>query len=579
MKIQSKLSWKEKIGFHKLKNCKKCGTNFEILDEDITFYDKISPTFNWTKYNIPTPTLCPECRQQRRYSFLNERKLYKNKCAITGKPLITVYSPEKPYIIYHKDEWDSDRWDALDYGQDFNFSKTFAEQFDKLMKKVPRPHNLSMENENSEYAYSWFCKNCYLFFVWAYCESCYYSEYTINCSYCVDCNDLHESENCYQCMESIKLYKCIELQKSENCNNCSFGFNLQNCKNCLFCYNLNNKEYCIENKQYSKEDYEEFIEEADLWNHQNYLQALEKFENMKEKFIVKNLNLINCENCLWDNLKNCKNIQHAYWWTDSEDCKFSYMCNYNNDCYDTSSYKSNHCYEMMSGWPNLKNCMFGFDLGDNVDNTYYCNFCYNSSHLFWCIWLKHKKYCIFNKQYTKEEYEILVPKIIEHMKTTWEWGEFFPSNISPFGYNETVAMEYFPMERKDAIKRKYKWMDAEYPINIPDGMAKIESIYLVDLDCFTPEIEKEIANSAIICEESWKPYRITEQELEFYKKQKIPLPRKHHDIRYQNRIAKRTEKKLYNRQCDKCEIDIISTYPSDSSKTVYCQNCYSKEIY
>jgi hypothetical protein len=28
-----------------------------------------------------------------------------------------------------------------------------------------------------------------------------------------------------------------------------------------------------------------------------------------------------------------------------------------------------------------------------------------------------KEYCILNKQYTKEEYEILVPKIIEHMKT------------------------------------------------------------------------------------------------------------------------------------------------------------------
>ena len=32
------------------------------------------------------------------------------------------------------------------------------------------------------------------------------------------------------------------------------------------------------------------------------------------------------------------------------------------------------------------------------------------------------------------------------MKKTGEWGEFFPSSISPFGYNETVAMEYYPIK-------------------------------------------------------------------------------------------------------------------------------------
>ena len=31
------------------------------------------------------------------------------------------------------------------------------------------------------------------------------------------------------------------------------------------------------------------------------------------------------------------------------------------------------------------------------------------------------------------------------MMITGEWGEFFPSSLSPFGYNETVAQEYFPL--------------------------------------------------------------------------------------------------------------------------------------
>jgi hypothetical protein len=55
-----------------------------------------------------------------------------------------------------------------------------------------------------------------------------------------------------------------------------------------------------------------------------------------------------------------------------------------------------------------------------------------SSNLFGCIGLRGKEYCILNKQYTKEEYETLVPKIIEKMKADGEWGEFFHQRISPF---------------------------------------------------------------------------------------------------------------------------------------------------
>jgi hypothetical protein len=31
------------------------------------------------------------------------------------------------------------------------------------------------------------------------------------------------------------------------------------------------------------------------------------------------------------------------------------------------------------------------------------------------------------------------------MIETGEWGEFFHPSLSPFGYNETVAQEYYPV--------------------------------------------------------------------------------------------------------------------------------------
>jgi hypothetical protein len=39
------------------------------------------------------------------------------------------------------------------------------------------------------------------------------------------------------------------------------------------------------------------------------------------------------------------------------------------------------------------------------------------------------------------------------MKQTGEWGEFFDTSLSPFGYNETVANEYYPLSEEEATKK------------------------------------------------------------------------------------------------------------------------------
>lgn len=34
-----------------------------------------------------------------------------------------------------------------------------------------------------------------------------------------------------------------------------------------------------------------------------------------------------------------------------------------------------------------------------------------------------------------------------------EWGQFFPTDISMLGYNETVAHEYFPLAREKVLEQ------------------------------------------------------------------------------------------------------------------------------
>lgn len=87
------------------KSCKSCGVSFVVTDRDLEFYDKVSPVFAGRKESIPTPTLCPDCRQRRRLAFRNERKLYRRKCDLTGKDIVSVYSPDKPYKVYGQSVW------------------------------------------------------------------------------------------------------------------------------------------------------------------------------------------------------------------------------------------------------------------------------------------------------------------------------------------------------------------------------------------------------------------------------------------------------------------------------------------
>ena len=108
-------------------------------------------------------------------------------------------------------------------------------------------------------------------------------------------------------------------------------------------------------------------------------------------------------------------------------------------------------YEIIDVWINAYKNWF-LIVCHGCSNTYYSVNCCDSEFLFGCYWLKNQKYCILNKQYTKEEYERLVPKVISKMKSNKEWWEFFPSNISPFWYNETVAQEFYPLEKSEAKK-------------------------------------------------------------------------------------------------------------------------------
>ena len=220
-----------------------CWASFDITDKDIEFYKNVSPVFNSISYDIPTPTLCPDCRNQRRLSWRNERNLYKRKSDATWKNMISIYSPDKQLKVYEQSEFWSDKWNPLDYSRDFDFTKTFAEQFKSLISEVPRLWILVTLNENSDYT-NWtaYNKNCYLIFASDHNEDCSYCDNIFRCKDTYDSSDVTDSTNVYECIWTNNSSEVFFSSDCHNCRNMYFSIDCKNCSDCLLSYNLRNKK-------------------------------------------------------------------------------------------------------------------------------------------------------------------------------------------------------------------------------------------------------------------------------------------------------------------------------------------------
>jgi hypothetical protein len=551
------------------KICRISGKEFEITEEDLEFYKKM---------NVSPPTLCPEERSRNRLAFRNQRNLFRRKCDGTGKPILSVYPENVPMPIYEREYYFSGKWEGLDYGSDFDFSRPFFDQWKELFYKAPSLRQSAVAIENCKYCNSLGnCKNCYLSFGMDYCESCYYISYGIRNKNCVDCVALVDCEVCYDC---VRIRNCYNLKYSLRCTNCYdsyFLIDCRGCKNCIGCANLVNKEYFIFNKKVSKEEFEEKKHELEtVEGIKKFREEFEKFHlQFPKKYYFGNMN----EGFSGDDVRNLKNSYDCYYCDELEDCKHcNYVFNVKN-CQDTNIFGDNSewLYNCIATGGNCTQNAFCMHVWSGSSNNFYSNLLIGCNECFGCCSLFHKRYCILNKQYSKEQYFELRDKIIQHMKKTGEWGEFFPPEISVLGYNITQGNEFYPLSKEEVLKRGWKWDDNKQEVQkIKDD--KIEGSSLPET---IDEVSGDILNKAIICEVSGRPFMIQKNELQFYQRYKIPLPRKHSEIRYQERLKLRNPFILHHRTCDRdgCNNEFDTTFALDRPEKVYCEKCYLEEVY
>ena len=510
--------------------CKITNQEFELQPKEIEFYEKMG---------LPIPDICFEERLRRRLASYNRRHLYKRKCDATGQDIISWISPDKPYKIYNKDYRWSDQWDALEYGRDYDFSKTFNQQFHELMLDVPMLALAQYaEIENSDYTNDLLrAKNCYLIFDGEEGTHSMFGETFAQVHHTLDFFCVTSSEYCYEIMH---CNECYNLRWSEFCNNCSNSYFLRDCKsckNCFGCTNLSQKEYYIYNKPHTKEEYEKFISEIDFRDHDTVEKLKQKFYDFEKQQPYKNLRGTKNENVRGDNMSQSKDCYYCFDGANLRDCLYCTDCLIGaRDCLDVHVWgrEMDLCYNCVTIGEQVTNIVCSSLIAFGASNVYYSHSCSRGAHdLFGCISLQKKQYCILNKQYTKEEYEDLMPRIVEHMKSTGEWGTYFDPQTFYFGYNESLAWDYYPLEKEEALRLGYKWSEYETKVE-----AK-KSFEANKLPSNSEKIPEEVLDWAIICEKSKKPFRLTKKEYNYYKEHKIPIPRLHPNQRHYDRIARK----------------------------------------
>lgn len=499
-----------------------------------------------------------------------------------------MYSPEAPYQVYCPRCWWSDNWDPFEYGRDYDFSRNFFEQWNDLLRKAPLL-GLSIDfitADTSPYNnFAGHLKNCYLLFWADFTEDATYGFYVYHNKTVLDCSLLFLCEYSYDLTHAYKTNRGIGSQDLTESIDCAFLKNCHNCQNCFASANLRNKKYYIFNKPHTKEEYFKEIKKWDLGSYKTYQEIKTLAEEHWKKFPPMPRFEEFATNCTGNRIYESKNCQECFEVSGAEDSKylFAIATTPTKNCYDVSGWGNNVSllYEGSGVGEYASNLKFCQESGINLYNAEYCKLSTGGSDHFGCVSMKKGKYCILNKRYPEEEYSALREKIIQQMNAmpyadkkgkVYRYGEFFPIELSPHAYNETLVQHFFPLSKEDAKYEGYRWREPdvrEYTITKP----------AIDLPDHTRDVGDDVLQEVIGCLTCPRGFKIIPAELQFLRQMNLPLPRRCPFCRIGEKLAAwAKEMRLVTRACDRCGAKFETPHTREETPHLLCKKCYLEEI-
>ncbi len=436
---------------------------------------------------------------------------------MSGEPQLTRFDPRLVSRICTNAEFVTDEVDNTTVARDYDFTRPFFAQWGELLQRVILPPLNRMNCENSEYANAAGDLNhCYLCFSAFRSRDCLYCLSIDRCSDCLSCVSCRHSE---LCTRSTDLTQCYSVHESALCRNSFelFGcYDCSSCRSCFGCVGLERAEFCIFNQQVAKAEYERFIQSLDLTSGSGWaaqVAACDAFR-IKQRYVARTI--VDCYNA-----------------SESRSCGYLWSGERSQYCYRgiasaaETNYEGGFFTTQVSAYCNN---VFG---GSGLTYSYYL---YGCSDCFGSIGLRNKSYCVLNKQYSRDEYFDLVPRIVAQMGATGEWGRWFPLSFSPHDYRDSSVHEHLlPIPLEVARSRGYRFVDSPGDVEgaeAGDGR--------VPPDKLSAANAAEVLSTTYRCPSTGKAFRYQKAEIDFSMRNGIPLSAEHWRERIQRLIARRT---------------------------------------
>lgn len=501
--------------------CSVTGQNFEISKQERELRIKFG-------VDDHEPGITPWVRFRELGAFWQHWHLYRRKCDRTGDSIIATFGENCPYPVWQHDEWVRH---ADPPGADFDVSREVFSQMWEFFQKSPLPHTTGTGNENCEYTDDWwYGKNCYLCHSGVNCEDLRYCYRMLDSRDCQFCTFTFDSE---LCIDLVSCHRCFNMRYAVDCRNCrdsAFLYDCRGCCDCMFCHNLRNKNFCFGNQQLTETEYRKKSAEWDFSSRRVYDRARGFFgEMMRTTAWHRALHVDHSENCVGNFLDRDRNCENCYFCSDTEDSvNFVRGGVTVRNLLDIVG-AGDHCELLYSSVNPMDHC---YHVRWCVQPTQckfcdYCAYCFQCENCFGCCGLVGKKFYIFNQPYSEEEYQCLIKKIEQKMRSTGEWGKFFPGYFAPMSYEESFSAMVWPLDQLQQEKLGFRVR--ENLLEREAASSPAESI--------PDRADASVGDQVFWDANEGRPFKILATDIELCQKMQVPLPNEFYSARLKKNYA------------------------------------------
>jgi hypothetical protein len=441
--------------------------------------------------------------------------------------------------VVSSEEYEKLKDGLLRNSQDARSDRPLFEVMAERFQTTPMPALFSSTNdENSEYAdCAGHTKNAYLSIIANHGENMLYS-FSIKSA-----NDVYNSAGVWDGCENV--YCSSGVTGSSNvfysryldaCRDVWFCRNLIGCTECLFCEGLENASFHINNVPHTREEY--FTKKAAILAQKSKFEAW--YAAMPKD--SRNLSSANSTGTFVSMSENVENGHWIYHVKDARNAIFTGGKTEKTDLYDTVTCgATGHMYATLNG-KFFSEYVYASSTITQSSHVFYSYNLVNCMYCIGCVGLINRSHCIYNEQYSPEEWFELATKIFESMQKEGTFGRFFPSTMNPFYFNDTVASfvdDSFSQE--EVTKAGFLWRTETIRADIPPGSEVISTAELEKFEsmgkngwAIDPEVLKKVVKDP-----NGNLYRITFIEREFLLRYELPLPRTHWADRMRQAIGMR----------------------------------------